>query len=191
MKYRLTLVLAVVSAISCGFSVRAANEKPVAGESASEKSSPAQTEKSEEAVPREFLEFADVSEFRGVIDDPDGYVNLRKEKRADAQVIAKVKASEPFKFKKKEGEDWCEVKLKSGVSGWMHCSRIKLYFTKDDLPPKSEKGYELMSKRAGKALIIMTSSRRRHGATRKRSRHSITLTRTALPRKSTTVLRAL
>jgi hypothetical protein len=143
MKYRLTLVLAVVSAISCGFSVRAANEKPVAGESASEKSSPAQTEKSEEAVPREFLEFADVSEFRGVIDDPDGYVNLRKEKRADAQVIAKVKASEPFKFKKKEGEDWCEVKLKSGVSGWMHCSRIKLYFTKDDLPPKSEKGYEI------------------------------------------------
>jgi uncharacterized protein YgiM (DUF1202 family) len=86
---------------------------------------------------------ADVSEFRGVIDDPDGYVNLRKEKRADAPVITRVKAGEPFQFKKKEGEDWCQVKLKSGVSGWMHYSRIKLFFTKDDLPPKSEKGDEI------------------------------------------------
>jgi tetratricopeptide (TPR) repeat protein len=94
-------------------------------------------------VPREFLGFADVSEFRGVIDDPDGYVNLRKEKRADAPVITKVKAGEAFQFKKKEGEDWCWVKLKSGLSGWMHYSRIKLFFTKDDLPPKSEKGDEI------------------------------------------------
>src|SRR4029453_16666645 len=103
----------------CGFSVPAANEKPVAGKSASEKSSPAPDEKSEETVPREFLGFADVSEFRGVIDDPDGYVNLRKEKRADAPVITKVKADDPFHFKKKEGEDWCEGKLKSGVRGGM------------------------------------------------------------------------
>jgi tetratricopeptide (TPR) repeat protein len=130
-------------AIGCGFSVPAATEKPITGESASEKSSPALDEKSEETVPREFLGFADVSEFRGVVDDPDGYVNLRKEKRADATVITKVKAGDPFQFKKKEGEDWCEVKLKTGVSGWMDCSRIKLYFTRDDLPPKAEKGVEI------------------------------------------------
>ena len=80
---------------------------------------------------------------RGVIDDPAGYLNLRKDKRADAPVITKVEAGEPFQFKKKEGEDWCEVRLKSGVSGWMDCSRIKLYFTKADLPPKSEKGVEI------------------------------------------------
>lgn len=135
--------VAIACAIGCGFSVPAANEKPVAGKSASEKSSPAPDEKSEETVSREFLTMADVSEFRGVIDDPDGYVNLRKEKRGDASVITKVKAGEPFQFKKKEGEDWCEVKLKSGVSGWMDCSRIKLYFTRDDLPPKSEKGNEI------------------------------------------------
>ena len=135
--------VSIACAIGCGFSVPAANEKPVPGESASEKSSPAPDEKSEETVPREFLGFADVSEFRGVVDDPDGYVNLRKEKRADAPVITKVKAGDPFQFKKKEGEDWCEAKLKSGVSGWMDCSRIKLYFTEADLPPKSEKGVEI------------------------------------------------
>jgi TPR repeat/Bacterial SH3 domain len=138
-----TFVVIVAFAMGCGFSVPAATGESVGGESASEKSSPAPDEKSEETVPREFLGMADVSEFRGVIDDPDGYVNLRKEKRADAQVVTKVKAGEPFKFKKKEGEDWCEVKLKSGVSGWMHCSRIKLFFTKDDLPPKREKGDEI------------------------------------------------
>jgi len=135
--------VSIACAIGCGFSVPAATEKPVAGKSASEKSSPAPDEKSEETVPREFLGFADVSEFRGVIDDPDRYVNVRKEKRSDAPVITKVMAGEPFQFKKKENEDWCEVKLKSGVSGWMDCSRIKLYFTKADLPPKSEKGVEI------------------------------------------------
>jgi tetratricopeptide (TPR) repeat protein len=136
-------VLIVACAIGCGFSVAAANEEPVAGETASEKSSLAPDEKSEEAVPREFLGMADVLQFRGVIDDPDGYVNVRKEKRADAPVITKVKAGEPFQFKKKEGEDWCQVKLKSGLSGWIHYSRIKLFFTKDDLPPKTEKGDEI------------------------------------------------
>ena len=114
-----TLGAIVACAIGYGFSVPAANEKAVAGKSASEKSSPAPDEESEEAVPREFLEFADVSEFRGVIDDPAGYLNLRKDKRADAPVITKVEAGEPFQFKKKEGEDWCEVRLKSGVSGWL------------------------------------------------------------------------
>ena len=138
-----TFVAIVGCAIGYGFLVLAANEKPVAGESASKKSSPAPGEKGEETVPREFLEFAEVSEFRGVIDDPDGYVNLRKEKRADAPVVTKVKAGEPFQFQKKEGEDWCRVKLKSGVSGWMHYSRIKLYFTKDDLPGKSKNGDEI------------------------------------------------
>jgi hypothetical protein len=129
-----TFVVIVAFAMGCGFSVPAATEESVGGESASEKSSPATEEKSEETVPREFLGMADVSQFRGVIDDPDGYVNLRKEKRADAPVITKVKAGEPFQFNKREGEDWCQVKLKSGVSGWMHCSRIKLYFIKGDLP---------------------------------------------------------
>ena len=32
---------------------------------------------SDETVPREFLGFTDANTFHGVIDDPDGYVNLR------------------------------------------------------------------------------------------------------------------
>jgi tetratricopeptide (TPR) repeat protein len=129
--------------MSLSFSVLAANDEPPARSSPSKESSPVADEKTDESVPREFLGFAVVSEFRGVIDDPDGYVNLRKDKRADAPVVTKVKAGEPFQFQKKEGEDWCRVKLKSGASGWMHYSRIKLYFTKDDLPGKSKNGDEI------------------------------------------------
>jgi tetratricopeptide (TPR) repeat protein len=136
-------VVIVACTVIAGFSILAAEEKAVPAASASRQSSSEPGEKSEETVSREFLAMADVSEFRGVIDEPDGYVNLLKEKRAGAPVITKVKAGEPFQFKKKEGEDWCQVKLKSGVSGWLDCSRIKLYFTRDDLPPKSEKGVEI------------------------------------------------
>src|SRR6266511_2791592 len=158
----------VACTISCGFPLFATDKEPAAGETPPGESSPDTGEKNNESVPREFIGFADVSEFRGVIDDPDGYVNLRKEKQVDAPVITKVRAGEPFQFKKKEGEDWCRVKLKSGVSGWMHCSRIKLYFTKDDLPLNQRRALKLMSKRAGKALIITTSPRRRCAATNKR-----------------------
>ncbi len=138
-----TFVLVVALAIGFGFCILAADKELAAAKGSSDEPSPAPGDSTDQNVPREFLGFAEVSEFHGVIDDLDGYVNLRKEKRADARVITKVKAGEPFRFQKKEHEDWCHVKLKSGVSGWMHYSRIKLYFTKDDLPKKSEKGDEI------------------------------------------------
>ncbi len=99
--------------------------------------------KPEETVPREYEGFAQVSQHRGVIDDPDGYVNLRKDPQTNAPVLAKVKSGEPFSFERNENDQWCKVKLRSGLTGWMHYSRIKLFFTKDDLPTKPEKGDEI------------------------------------------------
>ena len=121
----------------------AGNEQTPAAKRVSEQPSPQLNENSEETVTREFQGFASVPEFRGVIDDPDGYVNLRKDKRADAPVVTKVKAGERFEFQKKEHDDWCHVKLESGMGGWMQYSRIKLYFTKQDLPAKPEEGDEV------------------------------------------------
>jgi len=121
----------------------AGNEQTPAAKPVSEQPSPQLNENSEETVTREFQGFANVPEFSGVIDDPNGYVNLRKDKRADAQVVTKVKAGERFEFQKKEHDDWCHVKLESGMGGWMHYSRIKLYFTKQDLPAKPEEGDEV------------------------------------------------
>jgi len=139
MKCFCSLFVTAAVAVTCF----AGNEQTPAAKSVSEQPSPQPNENSEETVTREFQGFAGVSEFRGVIDDPDGYVNLRKDTRADAPVVAKVKAGEPFEFQKKEHDDWCHVKLESGVGGWMHYSRIKLYFTKEDLPAKPEEGDEV------------------------------------------------
>ena len=35
---------------------------------------------------------------RGVIDDPDGFTNLRAERSADSAIVARVKNGEVFKF---------------------------------------------------------------------------------------------
>ena len=74
----------------------------------------------------------------GVIDDPDGFVNVRAGKSADAAVIATVKTGEPFSFECESDAEWCRVTLPSGESGWMHLSRIRLHFTEKDLPSREE-----------------------------------------------------
>src|SRR4030095_16101665 len=65
---------------------------------------------------------------RGVIHDPDGYVNVRAQPNIDAAIVATVKNNQPFEFEApKEVEEWLKVKLESGETGWMHGSRIVLY----------------------------------------------------------------
>src|SRR5687767_1261851 len=90
---------------------------------------------------------------RGVISDPDGYVNVRRDKSTASPVIAKVKDNEPFTFEPDEGMEWCRVNLRSGETGWMHSSRIRLYFTEADLPQKPKKG-EGVSEIAEHALRV-------------------------------------
>src|SRR5262245_44541916 len=76
---------------------------------------------------------------RGVIDDPDGYVNVRSKPDLDAPIVTTVKNNQPFEFEsEKEGAEWFRVKLKSGESGWMHGSRIRFYFEEKELPAKHE-----------------------------------------------------
>lgn len=91
-------------------------------------------EEHDETVPREYQGFAKIDKFRGVIDDPDGYVNVRAAKSADAPVLARAKTGEPFSFERKSDDQWCKVTLASGKTGWMYATRIRLFFTKDDLP---------------------------------------------------------
>jgi hypothetical protein len=85
-----------------------------------------------------------VAQDRGVIHDPDGYVNVRSKPSLDAPVVATVKNNQPFEFEsEKEGEDWYRVKLRSGESGWMHGSRIRFFFEEKDLPAKHGPNDEL------------------------------------------------
>ena len=74
---------------------------------------------------------------RGVIHDPDGYVNLRKTPSTAASIVTKVKDGEPFDIEQ-EDEEWAKVKVRSGKTGWMHRSRIKYLFTSDDLSKRED-----------------------------------------------------
>jgi len=113
-----------------------AENKPEAGESPFEESSSKSDEKPDEAGLPDAEGFYGVP--NGVIDDPDGYVNLRKDKSTDSRIVAKVVKDEPFEFECGQNETWCKVKLASGVIGWMHYSRIKWYYTEKDLPKGPE-----------------------------------------------------
>ena len=102
-----------------------------------------QTPESEERVPREFQGFASDTGHVAVIDDPDGYVNVRARPNAESPIVARVNKGERFTFQRNNYDKWCSVKLASGKKGWMDAQRILLFFTKDDLPSKPEKGDEI------------------------------------------------
>jgi hypothetical protein len=83
------------------------------------------------------------AEHQGVIDDPDGYTNMRAEKRLDAAVLARVKSGELFSFECEPGDVWCRVTRSSGQSGWIHSSRVRLHFTGRALRGKTTSNHEL------------------------------------------------
>jgi hypothetical protein len=134
MKSFLIFVAIVACAISCGFSTLVADDERPAAETPSDESFSKPGEKPDVTPDAEgFYGVPDA-----VIDDPEGYVNVRKEKSADSPIVAKVKKDELFEFQCGQNATWCKVKLTSGVTGWMHYSRIKRYYTEKDLPKGPE-----------------------------------------------------
>lgn len=59
-----------------------------------------------------------------VINDPDGYANVRAEPSTSAKAVARINDGERFITVK--GEEWWEVYAPSGPHGYMHGSRIKV-----------------------------------------------------------------
>ena len=110
---------------------------------------------------------AAMAEHSGVINDPDGYVNVRSDKRVNAPVVAKVKSGEPFTFESEAGDQWCKVTLSSGKTGWMHHSRIRLHFTGKDLRGKTTPNDELHYIRAKLGVDYYALARRAAGGNRK------------------------
>lgn len=62
---------------------------------------------------------------RAVIDDPDGYTNIRSQKNAKSQITARVVRGEQFYTYMQDG-NWWQVRTQQGKMGYMHISRIKL-----------------------------------------------------------------
>jgi hypothetical protein len=62
---------------------------------------------------------------RAVVDDPDGFVNVRAGKSSSSRIIAKVRLSEPLRTHPQAG-DWWLVRTASGQVGYVHATRIRL-----------------------------------------------------------------
>lgn len=60
-----------------------------------------------------------------IIDDPDGYTNVRANPVKDAAIVARVNAGEAFTTYEQEGAFW-SVRTADGVTGYMARSRIRL-----------------------------------------------------------------
>jgi hypothetical protein len=73
---------------------------------------------------------------QGVINDPDGYTNVRSKPDTSAAVVAKVNKGEVFTYDTvgvPQYPKWLKVTLPSGKSGWMHASRIVIHANKEEL----------------------------------------------------------
>ncbi len=67
----------------------------------------------------------DVFALTAVIDDPDGYTNVRSMKSASGAIVAQVTEGEQFYTYPQKG-DWWQIKTRDGRLGYMYSSRIKL-----------------------------------------------------------------
>lgn len=62
---------------------------------------------------------------RATVDDPDGYTNVRSQKNAKSQIIARVSTGEQFTTYRQDGS-WWQIKTANGVVGYIHTSRLRL-----------------------------------------------------------------
>ncbi len=60
-----------------------------------------------------------------VIDDPDGYTNMRSQKNAKSQIVALVVQGEEF-FTYMQNGNWWQVRTAQGKVGYIHISSIRL-----------------------------------------------------------------
>jgi hypothetical protein len=63
---------------------------------------------------------------RGIINDPDGFVNLRSDKGTNYEVVKEIRESERFEYIP-DNSNWWPVTTNNGLHGFMHKSKIQLY----------------------------------------------------------------
>jgi hypothetical protein len=63
---------------------------------------------------------------QGIINDPDGYVNIRKEQNAKSEILGQIKKNEVFHYWELPA-NWCVVETKTGLRGFIYKDRIKEY----------------------------------------------------------------
>jgi hypothetical protein len=62
----------------------------------------------------------------GIINDPDGYVNIRKEQSTQSEILGQIKKREVFNYWELP-TNWFVVETEAGLRGFVHKTRIKEY----------------------------------------------------------------
>lgn len=60
-----------------------------------------------------------------VIDDPDGFTNVRSQADRQGQIVAKIQKNEIF-YTYDQDKNWWQVRTSDGKTGYVHITRIKL-----------------------------------------------------------------
>lgn len=68
---------------------------------------------------------------KGIIDDPDGYTNIRKSNSVKSEIIGKIVDGEVFTYWE-TNDNWYIVQTESGMRGYVHKSRIKPVEERDE-----------------------------------------------------------
>lgn len=77
---------------------------------------------------------------RAVINDPDGYTNVRSGPSTTDPVVARIKDGEVFQTDPKQGA-WWRVRTDAGTVGYVHQSRIRLLADQSDYPAGTSSTY--------------------------------------------------
>ncbi|MDR1348401.1 MAG: SH3 domain-containing protein [Prevotellaceae bacterium] len=62
----------------------------------------------------------------GIIDDPDGYVNIRKGQSAQSEIAGQIKKDEVFRYWDLP-TNWCVIETEAGLRGFVYKNRIREY----------------------------------------------------------------
>jgi len=62
---------------------------------------------------------------QGVIIDPDGFVNIRKEMNTQSAIQGKIVEKEIFDYWEVPNSNWCAVKTRNGILGFVYKDRIR------------------------------------------------------------------
>lgn len=86
---------------------------------------PSLTNDASDTVNSTSSESQEVFHLDAIIDDKDGYTNIRSLASKDSQIVDKIQAGEIFSTYHQKG-NWWLVKSPRNKVGYMHLSRIKL-----------------------------------------------------------------
>lgn len=64
-------------------------------------------------------------ETEAVVQDPDGYTNIRQGPGVESPIVGRADSGETIFVNQKRGVRWWEVRREDGTTGYMHVSRIK------------------------------------------------------------------